>query len=363
MEKVVFLGNEPFAADMGSTNRQRLARAASKSGWTVSYIETIGWKVKKPTSRTDSGVSVEALWNLSPYAGKSTMRLSRSINRTLSLRGSLRGVLDDADLVVNFDPLFDLPPDVTDGRVIYDCLDAYETQPQFARSSRSRKLLLASESRVANRSSARTATSRTLAESKCRQWGGIDVITLHGAFEPWGSSQDMHQRYDVGRSITSRKALVVSALDEYKVDLQYLSKLANANPAWQFAVYGKAIWGITQRIRDYLALPNVGYFGPRSFEKIGQENPDAAVGIISMSASKYSEYSFPLKSWDYLALGLPVVALNAVALKNIAGIHHVSNEAVALDQIANESNFDGHSLIDLAYKNTSACRWERLRRL
>src|SRR5690348_14294886 len=43
MARVVMLSNEPYSSGFGSTNRQRLARAAVARGDSVTYVETVGW--------------------------------------------------------------------------------------------------------------------------------------------------------------------------------------------------------------------------------------------------------------------------------------------------------------------------------
>ncbi|GAB3772267.1 hypothetical protein FB382_002929 [Nocardioides ginsengisegetis] len=70
-----------------------------------------------------------------------------------------------------------------------------------------------------------------------------------------------------------------------------------------------------------LALPNVQWTGPRAFEDLPAVVAHADVGIVPYTHSRFNEGSFPLKTLEYLAAGLPVVATDLPAIRWLASPH------------------------------------------
>lgn len=330
--------------------------AARRAGWDVHYVETIGWNPRPPKPRQINGINVTRMWNILPFAGKAFFEPSRWTNRYASGRRFLHNLLDTSDLVLIYDPLFSVKKKSWHAKMLYDCVDAYEAQPQYS-GPVSRLLLQHFETRLARQCKSATSTSSTLTAHKKAKWGDVKIATLVGAFEPWEEQDDRLATVVRTKKVRAKKAILVSALDRYKLDLKFLSDLANANKEWQFVVYGKSIWGSSAEVQNYLNFSNVTYEGVKSFDQIIASQSDAAVGLIALSDSEYSRYSFPLKLWDYLASGLPVLAYNAPSVPVMPGVVHASNSDLDLDLVVNQ-DCDPSALVSTAYRNTSDDRWK-----
>lgn len=70
-----------------------------------------------------------------------------------------------------------------------------------------------------------------------------------------------------------------------------------------------------------LTRPDVQWTGPRAFEDLPALLAHADVGIVPYTHSPFNEGSFPLKTLEYLAAGLPVVATDLPAIRWLASPH------------------------------------------
>lgn len=64
----------------------------------------------------------------------------------------------------------------------------------------------------------------------------------------------------------------------------------------------------TARLDDLLARPEVEHLGKLPHEQVVRELAGAAVGLTPYAINDFNRASFPLKTLEYLALGLPVVS-------------------------------------------------------
>ncbi len=70
-----------------------------------------------------------------------------------------------------------------------------------------------------------------------------------------------------------------------------------------------------ERIDALLELPNVQWVGPKDFEALPSYLRVMDVGLVPYNDSAFNRGSFPLKTFEYLAAGLPVVATPLPAIQ------------------------------------------------
>lgn len=360
---LLMLSNEPYRPGFGSTNRQRTARAAARDGWRVRYVETVGFAPvpRRPTAR--DGVDVVPAWNPLPWGGRPRNRLRRRVNTVATaLLPRSSGRRFDAALV--YDPLVGAAAaGLRATRRVYDCVDAYEYQPQYADDA---DRFLAEEAHFARRADVRLATSATLADHKAAAWERT-VHTVVGAFEPWIPRKDA-LRLVAATPPSGRRALIVSALDDYKVDFPLLYRVATANPGWEFDVVGGAVFGgIGPLAARFLALDNVHHLGVADFPTLQRSGVVYGLGLMALSHSDYSRYSFPLKTWDYFCLGLPVLAFGAPGLVGISAVMHGTADPIEtgptdLDEcLLGATGYSSADRVSLAYDHSADARWDRIK--
>lgn len=99
----------------------------------------------------------------------------------------------------------------------------------------------------------------------------------------------------------------VGAVSSYKVDMELVAETARALPRWSFVFVGPVGLGDGTRPSDLPHLPNVHYLGQRAYELLPSYVAGFDVCLIPYRLNDYTSGVFPLKFWEYLAAGKPVV--------------------------------------------------------
>lgn len=111
------------------------------------------------------------------------------------------------------------------------------------------------------------------------------------------------------------------------VDFGLLNDVITQMPDWEFWFCGKVI-DVKAQWDELLKLPNVKYWGYVQPEKIRELSYLATVGIIPyIQEDIITEVSMPLKAFEYLACGLPVVTVPIKALEPYAEFFHSADNA------------------------------------
>jgi len=105
----------------------------------------------------------------------------------------------------------------------------------------------------------------------------------------------------------------VGNLSAHKVDFGLLLEVVRGMTDWRFVLAGP-IGNLGEAGRLVLKEPNVQYVGPVQRAELPRILGDADVALLPLPAGELHESSFPIKLFDYLALGLPVVGRRTQAL-------------------------------------------------
>lgn len=104
-------------------------------------------------------------------------------------------------------------------------------------------------------------------------------------------------------------------LAAYKVDLPLLARTARQRPdtAWIF-IGAVGLGDAPTRLDALRSLPNVHLLGPQPRARLGTFLHHLDVGLIPFVDNETTRHSFPLKFFEYLACGIPVVTAALPAL-------------------------------------------------
>jgi glycosyltransferase involved in cell wall biosynthesis len=106
-----------------------------------------------------------------------------------------------------------------------------------------------------------------------------------------------------------------------KLDLALLIELARLRRSWSFALVGPIGPGDPRTdVSSLAAEPNVHLLGPRAYDELPDVLRGADAGLIPYSRNELTESIFPMKVYEYLAAGLPVVATPLPALAEVADV-------------------------------------------
>ncbi|MFH1144240.1 MAG: glycosyltransferase [Candidatus Eisenbacteria bacterium] len=119
-------------------------------------------------------------------------------------------------------------------------------------------------------------------------------------------------------SIPRPHLLYLGNLAAYKIDLALIEALARAHPAWSFILVGPTGRGDPDTdLAGLRALTNVHLLGERDRGAAPAYVAAADVCLLPLRASASTASSHPLKTYEYLAAGKPVVATPIPALHDL----------------------------------------------
>lgn len=100
-----------------------------------------------------------------------------------------------------------------------------------------------------------------------------------------------------------------------RLDFTLLSDVVGMLPEWDFWFCGRADEGIVEWAK-LKTNSNVYYFGELDTAALGERMCRATVGLIPFHRDDLMRVSLPLKAYEYVACGLPVVSIPIDALQN-----------------------------------------------
>jgi glycosyltransferase involved in cell wall biosynthesis len=110
-------------------------------------------------------------------------------------------------------------------------------------------------------------------------------------------------------SIPKPRIGYVGALSDYKVDFPLLLDVAEQRPDWHFVLIGEEAEGQDNSIvRQLRQMPNVHLLGHRSYQTLPDYLRGFDVGLLPTLINDYTRAMFPMKYFEYLAAGVPVVS-------------------------------------------------------
>ena len=316
------------------TNQHHLMSRLAEGGNRVLFIESLGLRrpnlgsgrdLRRLARRLRRGLApprrVDGVTVLSPlvlpvYSNRAVRRLNAHLLR-VSVRSAARHMGLRAPVLWAYVPqaevlIGSLAPEL----IVYHCVDDIAAQDGIDAGS-----FDAAERRFAARADLVIASSPALAER-------MRAISSHVLFAPnVADTAVFATALDPGpvdaplAALPEPRIVFVGAIAEKKLDFGLLDGVAAARPDWTIALIGPV--GLGDPGTDVTALaarPNVHLLGARAQAALPDVLRGAAVGLIPYRRSRLTESIFPMKVYEYLAAGLPVVATGLPALANHEGV-------------------------------------------
>lgn len=370
---IICLSSQRWDAPL-PTNRQQIMSRAAKRGHHVLFVETgdflgkhlwrDGGRARKVLAAAEvaPNVRVAQLANVLPWSQR--YGVSNRINWLVGARLLRRAVRSlpaprvlwiydprGADAVGLFDEAF----------AVYDCVDDYQHQ---AGSPKSRALVAGLDQAAGARSRIVFATTGNLVARHERGDGRTHLVPNVGDYEHFAQAVDRSIAPDELRACRRPVLGFAGNLSEGKVDFALLERLAREFEDATILLAGPAVKHAHARTTALAALPNVRWLGLQPYETLPSVIAAFDVALIPYLDNPYTESVFPLKVFEYLAAGKPVIASG---LPNLAGLEpHVRLAAghdAFIDAVrsALAVGADGaEERIALAARNTWSDRADRL---
>jgi glycosyltransferase involved in cell wall biosynthesis len=375
---IVCLSSQEWHVDL-PTNRQQIMRRAAARGHNVLFVETgnflghdLARLIRSPDSRPRRNrlLSTEAVGeririrralNVVPWGHKYS--LAASINGALTrllLRRIARG-LPKPTVYWVYDPC--ALSMVAGDFVIYDCVDDYAEQS--GSSGRRRALMTAADRKIA-RVARLVFTTATPLYERHREWNDRTYLVGNvGDYSHFSSAIDRGMATPELLELPRPLIGFAGNFLPSKVDLDLLETLARARPDWTLVLIGPERPGASEQLHALAALSNVVWLGKKPYERLPAYVAAFDVALIPYLANTYTRSCFPLKVFEYLAAGKPVVASG---LPELAGMEPdvvvADTPSLFLDAVASALNSDGdkarHRRRELAQRNSWETKTERL---
>ncbi|WP_322032445.1 glycosyltransferase [Paraburkholderia sp. J76] len=157
----------------------------------------------------------------------------------------------------------------------------------------------------------------------------------------------------------------IGAISEYKVDFELLARMAREHPEWSIVLIGRVGEGDpSTTVSKVEALPNVHLLGARPYECLPAYLKGIDVAILPSRLNEYTRGMFPMKFFEYLAAGKPVVATNLHALADFTDVCTLANDhasfVAGVERALVDSAEERSARISLAQEYTYERRTSRM---
>jgi glycosyltransferase involved in cell wall biosynthesis len=160
------------------------------------------------------------------------------------------------------------------------------------------------------------------------------------------------------RNIPSPRVTYVGAIDQW-FDFDMLASAAKQLPNVQFVVIGLA----RTKTTAIEGISNIHLLGPKPYERVPQFLSHSQAGMIPFLRNELVEYVNPIKLYEYMACGLPVVCTSWEAVRQLGSpavlVDDESEFTRAVQQMVNE-NSDRARYIEYAKQNEWQARLQQV---
>jgi glycosyltransferase involved in cell wall biosynthesis len=255
-----------------------------------------------------------------PYHAATRLTSQREVNRVgqrllspLLRRDFRRMQIRNPILIAGLPHVADLAPQLEKRLLVYHCADDFAHVRGFPTS------LACLEADLCRQADLVITTSETLCQSR-RQWNpqtywipnAADVEHFARRAQP---APDLHK---IPRPVVG----FVGGLSEW-VDLDLVACLARQRPEWSFVLVGPI--GIDAA--SVQALHNVRLIGPRAYADLPSYLAAMDVALIPFKHNEVTYNADPIKAYEYLAAGVPVVATDLPALRRLNHVVRLASDA------------------------------------
>jgi glycosyltransferase involved in cell wall biosynthesis len=224
--------------------------------------------------------------------------------------------------------------------IVYHCVDDIAAQKGVDAAG-----FRESERRFASRAGLVITSSSTLTERMGRISDNVleapnvaDTALFSTALESGPIDPDLE-------AVPEPRIVFVGAITATKLDFGLLTDLAQMRPDWSLVLVGPVGLGDPSTdISRLEALTNVHILGPRRQSELPDVLRGAAVGMIPYRTSDLTASIFPMKVYEYLAAGLPVVSTRLPALAEVTEIARAGDAVELAARIEDELSQDSPAL-------------------
>lgn len=317
------------------TNKQHVAVELARSGHRILYIDSLGLRRPSASARDLHRIGRrlikaarpprevrENLWVWSPIALPwNGNALVRRINRALLGAGLwtwLKVLGLKGQWLWTYNPLttefFELD---TFNCSIYHCVDEIKAQPGMPVET-----LETAEKKLALSVDIIFTTSPQLTETR-RSWNpNTHYLPNVADYNHFAAALRAETTVPPDlEAIPSPRIGFIGAISGYKIDFRLIRQIAETRPNWSVVLVGEVGEGDPWTDSGLLqGLPNLHLLGPRSYADLPAYLKGIDIALLPNHVNEYTDAMFPMKFFEYLAAGRPVVSVNLKAIREFSEV-------------------------------------------
>jgi len=354
------------------TNNQHMASRLARHGFRILYIESLG--LRKPTvsgrditriyRRFKKGFRglrevQENVWVYSPLVIPFHSRSSfRQLNRSLlkwGIHHHLQSLRFQTPLFWTYNPLtFDLTGTFNESMIIYHCVDNLAASPRLPAGA-----IVPAEEHLVQRADLIFTTHPNL-QATLSRWNPASTYLFPNVadYSHFSAARKPGLVPDDLDSIPRPRIGFIGAVSNYKIDLECIAYIAEARKDWHWVMIGQIGEGEPETSIDLLRKPNIHFLGPKDYQSLPDYLRGIDVAVLPNRINDYTTSMFPMKFFEYLSAGKPVIATDLPALHHYAdvcSIVHTPEEFIESISAA----LDGHGPdLDRRLQSAQENTWE-----
>jgi len=293
----------------------------------------LGWRdfLANRLSARGEGLFVYRTPLYAPLSGRAPLCQLFAWLRRRDLRRAMAQVGIQRPILWLYRPFMDDTIGQCDERlVVYHVVDEYAAYEDDFRGSdpasqRHRQALVAREERLLRRADLVIVTSPTLQATKATHNPNLHLVPNGVDFAAFTAALDPAVSVPAPLRALPRPVIgYVGAVNE-KLDFALLRRVAEARPDWSLALVGP----VDVRI-DFAGLalvqgvPNIHCFGRQPVADVPAWMKGCDVNLLPYRRNLWTENISPLKLYEYLAVGHPIVATNIPAVRDFASVVRIA---------------------------------------
>ncbi len=273
--------------------------------------------------------------------------------------------IDDAVLWVYHPGYGDTVASIPHSLILYDCVDEYSAFPEFRNC---KAWIREQERRLCAAAGVVACTAPALYETKQGLAPGrTHFVHNVGDAAHFGKALDPELAVPADISGLPRPVIgFIGAVSDYKLNLDWLIELADARPGYSIVLIGPV--GVADPSTDVGKLsrrPNVHLLGHRTYETLPGYVKGFDVAVIPYRLNEYTRSVFPIKFFEMLASGRPLVISPLPAVEQYWGAARVADSAAAFiaacdAAVSTDSERDKQARLELAAQNSWDSRVKKL---
>lgn len=199
---------------------------------------------------------------------------------------------------------------------LFHCVDDFSALPHWWHQPGS---LLAREAECCREADVVVCTARKLVETRRKHNSNIHFVPNAANVELFLRATDAATPIPDDIGALPRPVVGIFGVIDFRTDVETVAQIARQRPDWSIALVGLVKGDVD--LGALRRLPNVHIFGKKPADALPGYLKAMDCCLIAYAMIEYNQHVFPLKLYDYMAAGKPIVASDMEELRPLAGEH------------------------------------------